>query len=165
MARPSKYDWVNIRLDIEAGLPHESVHKKYDVPYDAINKHLIRNPLVVSQEANAIIKGFDEVSQQVSQLKDKRPDLTQRTLDIIQDKHPQFKQAMVALSSKIFNRALKITDDASASDLVSLARGMQTVTDTLGISQRHAPRMEVTAQATSSSQTIVNIIEDTHERS
>lgn len=155
MARPSKYDWKNIRLDLEAGLPHESVHKKYDVPYDAINKHLIRNPLVVSQEANAIIKGFDEVSQQVSQLKDKRPDLTQRTLDIIQDKHPQFKQAMVALSSKLFNRMLKITDEATASDIPQLAKGMQTITDTLGITQRHA---NTTINNTNATQNVDNTI-------
>ena len=143
MARPNKYDWNNIRLDLEAGLPNEYVHKKYNVPYDAINKHLLRNPLVISQEANAVINGFDGISQQVSQLKEKSPELAQRTLDIVAEKHPQFKKAMVALSIKLFNRMLKIADEASASEIPSLAKGMQTITDTLGISQRHAPKIEV----------------------
>ena len=64
----------------------------------------------------------------------------QPVLDIVADKHPQFKKAMVALSSKLFNRMLKLADDAEASDINYLAKGMQTITDTLGISQRHAPR-------------------------
>ena len=50
---------------------------------------------------------------------------------------------MVALSSKLFNRMLKLADDAEASDINSLAKGMQTITDTLGISQRHAPKQDI----------------------
>ena len=138
MARPSKYNWEAIRLDLEAGLAQEYVHKKYEVPYDAINKHLLRNPLTISQEANSIIRGFDEVSQQVSQLKDKHPELAKNVMDIVIEKHPQFKKAMVALSSKIFNRALAIADTASAQDLTYLSKAMQTTTDTIGVTQRHA---------------------------
>ena len=143
MARPNKYDWKNIRLDLEAGLAQEYIHKKYEVPYDAINKHLKRNPLVVSQEANSIIKGFDEVSQQVSQLKDKHPDLAKRTMDIVQEKHPEFKKAMVALSSKLFNRMLQLAPNVEAKDIPALAKGMQTITDTIGVSQRHAPKQDI----------------------
>ncbi|MEA2090956.1 MAG: hypothetical protein U9O83_01160 [Campylobacterota bacterium] len=146
MARPSKYDWKNIRLDLEAGLSHEYVHKKYEVPYDAINKNLKRNPLQVSQEADAVIKGFDEVSQQVSQLKDKQPELAKRTMDIVAEKHPEFKKAMVALSSKLFNRMLQLAPEAEARDIPNLAKGMQTVTDTLGVTQRHAPKTEINTQ-------------------
>lgn len=138
MPRPSKYDWNNIRLDLEAGQTNEYVHKKYDVPYDALNKHLKRNPLRVSQEAKDVISGFDEVSQQVIQLADKQPELAERAIDIVKEKHPEFKQAMIHLSSKLFNRMMALSDEANASEVVSLSKGMQTVTDTLGITQRHA---------------------------
>jgi hypothetical protein len=162
MARPSKYNWELIRLDLEAGLAQEYVHKKYEVPYDAINKHLLRNPLVVSQEANAIIKGFDEVSQQVSQLKDKHPDLAKNVMDIVIEKHPQFKKAMVALSSKIFNRALAIADTATAQDLTYLSKAMQTTTDTIGVTQRHASSAVINnANVQQNNQpTQINIIRD-----
>ncbi len=157
MSRPAKYDWHNIRLDLEAGLPHEYIFKKYEVPYDAINKHLKRNPLVLSQQANNVIKGFDAISQQVSQLKETNPELAQRTLDIVQEKHPEFKKAMVALSSKLFNRMLKITDEATASEIPALAKGMQLITDTLGISQRHAPKQDI--NLTNAQQNIDNKLE------
>jgi hypothetical protein len=145
MARPAKYDWDNIRLDLEAGLAHEYVHKKYSVPYDAINKHLIRNPLVVNQQATSVIQGFDDISQQVNQLKDKSPQLAQRTLDIVTEKHPEFKKAMVALSSKLFNRMMQLAPDATANEIPALAKSMQTVTDTLGVSQRfsNAPQFAI----------------------
>jgi len=136
VARPAKYDWDKIRLDYESGLSQSEIHHKHDVPYNRLSERC--KEWEQSEQAKAIIKGFGEVSEAVTELKGTNPDIAKNVLDIVKDKHPQFKQAMVALSSKIFNRALKITEDASASDLVSLAKGMQTVTDTLGISQRHA---------------------------
>lgn len=143
MARPAKYDWDNIRLDLEAGQSHEYVRKKYNVEYDVINKHLKRNPLQINQDAKSVIKAFDEVSQSLSQVADKSPELAQNVMDIVTQKHPEFKKAMVALSSKLFNRMLKIADEATANEIPQLAKGMQTITDTLGVSQRHAPKTDI----------------------
>ena len=146
MARPSKYDWTNIRLDLEAGQSKAYVHKKYKVPYEAINKHLKRNPLQINQQAIEAIQGFDEVSQVVSQVKETNPNLADRIIDIVKEKHPEFKRAMVGLSAKLLNRMNKLADTASAGEVPQLAKGMQTVTDTLGVSQRHANTPQIAIQ-------------------
>lgn len=134
--RPPKYDWKIVQLDYESGLSPADLHKKHEVPYNRLSEHIKK--WEQSDKAQAIIRGFDKVSEAVSDLKSDRPDLAKNVMDIIVDRHPQFKKAMVALSSKIFNRALAIADNATASDLSQLSKAMQTTTDTLGVSQRHA---------------------------
>lgn len=136
MARPQKYPWDKIEIDYKAGLSQSELHTKYEVPYNRLSERC--KEWEQSEHAKAIIKGFDNISEVVTELKGTNPELVQPVLDIVADKHPQFKKAMVALSSKLFNRMLKIADEASASEIPSLAKGMQTITDTLGISQRHA---------------------------
>lgn len=138
MARPQKYPWDKIKLDFESGLQRADIHRKYDVPYNRINEHVKTKGWVQSEQAKAIIKDFDDVSYRVSELKAENPELVKNTIDIIIDRHPQFKRAMVALSGKLFNKMMKLADDAKAQDINNLAKGMQTITDTLGISQRHA---------------------------
>lgn len=141
MARPQKYDWQKIEIDYKAGLSQAELHYKYEVPYNRLSERC--KEWEQSEHAKAIIKSFDEVSEQVTELKGSNPELVKPVLDIVTQKHPEFKKAMVALSNKLFNRMLKIADEASASDIPQLAKGMQTITDTLGVSQRHAPKMEL----------------------
>jgi hypothetical protein len=141
MARPQKYPWDKIEIDYKAGLSQSELHNKYEVPYNRLSERC--KEWEQSELAKSVIKGFDDISEQVTELKGTSPELVQPVLDIVSDKHPQFKKAMVALSSKLFNRMLKLADDAEASDINSLAKGMQTITDTLGISQRHAPKQDI----------------------
>ena len=141
MARPQKYDWQKIEIDYKAGLSQAELHYKYEVPYNRLSERC--KEWEQSEHAKAIIKSFDEVSEQVTELKGSNPELVQPVLDIVTQKHPEFKKAMVALSRKLFNRMLKIADEATASDIPQLAKGMQTITDTLGVSQRHAPKTEL----------------------
>ena len=159
MARPAKYPWDKIKLDYESGLSQSDLHKKYEVPYNALNDHITRKGWLQSEQSKAIIKGFDNISEQVSELKAETPELAKNTIDIIIDKHPQFKRAMVALSTKLFNRMFQITDQAKAHELPQLAKGMQTITDTLGISQRHS-NTNMNMQVNNNQITAVKIVED-----
>lgn len=136
MARPQKYDWAKIEIDYKAGLSQAELHKKYEVPYNLLSERAKK--WEQNEQAKAVIKGFDEVSEVVTELKRTNPELVQPVLDIVTQKHPEFKKAMIALSGKLFNRMLKIADEATANEIPQLAKGMQTITDTLGISQRHA---------------------------
>lgn len=142
MSRPAKYDWEKIRLDYESGLTQAQIRLKHNVPYNRLSERA--KDWEASEQAKAVIKGFDEVSEAITELKGTSPALAQNVLDIVQQKHPEFKRAMVALSSKLFDRMLKIADTATALEIPQLAKGMQTVTDTLGVSQRHAPKSDVT---------------------
>lgn len=141
MSRPAKYDWEKIRLDYESGLTQAQIRLKHNVPYNRLSERA--KDWEASEQAKAVIKGFDEVSEAITELKGSNPDLAKNVLDIVQQKHPEFKRAMVALSSKLFNRMMKIADTATAMEIPQLAKGMQTVTDTLGVSQRHAPKSDV----------------------
>ena len=141
MARPQKYNWTKIEIDYRAGLSQAELHHKYEVPYNRLSERC--KEWEQSEHAKAIIRGFDEVSEQVTELKGSNPELVQPVLDIVTQKHPEFKKAMVALSSKLFNRMLKLADEADANQIPALAKGMQTITDTLGVSQRHAPKIDI----------------------
>lgn len=138
MARPSKYDWENIRLDLQAGKPQEYVHKKYDVPYNSLANHLKKNPISINEQAVEAIASVDHISEVINEVNEQNPKLADRVIDLIEEKHPQFKKAMVGLSAKLFNRMNTLADTATASEVPQLAKGMQTITDTLGVSQRHA---------------------------
>ena len=140
MARPAKYDWDKIKLDYQSGLSQSEIHKKHEVPYNRLSERC--KEWEQSEQAKAVIKGFDGVSEVLTELKGSNPELAKNVIDIVADKHPQFKKAMVALSSKLFNRMLAIADEASASEIPQLAKGMQTITDTLGVTQRH-PKTEI----------------------
>lgn len=153
MARPPKYDWDKIKIDYECGLTQAQIRMKHEVPYNRLSERC--KNWQVSEQAKSVIKGFDEVSEVLVELKEKHPDLAKNTLDIVQQKHPEFKKAMVALSSKLFNRMLKIANEATASEIHSLAKGMQTITDTLGVSQRHAAKSDVNVNTQMNTQTNV----------
>jgi hypothetical protein len=122
MARPTKYNWEKIRKDLECGQNHEYVHKKYDVAYDVINKHLKRNPLEINQGAKSIIKGFDEVSQVISQVRDKRPDLVETATKIAIERN---RHIDLFTKSILRNQAFadsKINDESNLNDLDTHSR-------------------------------------------
>jgi len=87
MARPPKYDWKSIRLDLESGMTHEYVHKKHKVPYDTLNRHLKRNPIEVNQAAKGAINDLDKVSQVICQVEEKRPDIAKNIVDIAAERN------------------------------------------------------------------------------
>ncbi len=143
MARPPKYPWKEILIDLEVGLTHAEVHKKYKVPYSSLTNYLKKNPLVINQQAKTAIEGFSTVNEVVSEVSEQNPEHAQAIIDIVTQRHPQFKRAMLALSGAIFKRGMEIAPEATATDLNSLSKAMQTTTDTLGVSQRHAPKTEI----------------------
>ena len=162
MARPAKYDWEKIRIDFESGLTPAEIHKKHEVPYNRLSERM--KEWEVSEQAKSVIKGFDEVSEAITELKGTNPALAQNVIDIVTQKHPEFKRAMIALSSKLFNRMFKLADTAGASEIPHLTRGMQTIADTIGVSQRHAPKGELNIQNNTAVQTnISKSIDDFYE--
>lgn len=155
MARPAKYNWEKIRIDFESGLTPAEIHKKHDVPYNRLSEQMKK--WEVSEQARFAIKGFDEVSEVITELKGTNPALAQNVIDIITQKNPEFKKAMATLSGKLFTRMIELSNTATASDVQQIAKGMQTVTDTLGISQRHANQSNtVNVQTNTAVQTNIN---------
>ena len=107
---------------MEVGQPHEYIHKKYGVPYDAINKHLKRNPLEVNQQAESIVRGLDEVSQVICQVADKRPDLVEAATDIAieRNSHIEFFTKSILRNQSIANK--KINENSDLGDLETHSR-------------------------------------------
>lgn len=137
-------NWTPILADYQTGqFSITKLAEKYEVSKSTLSVKVKELDLSMTEQAKQVIKGFDNSIEQLSNIKNEHPEIAEKIIDIVIDKHPQFKKAMVALSSKLFNRMLKIADDATANEIPSLAKGMQTITDTLGISQRHAPKSDV----------------------
>ncbi len=134
-----KIDWTPILADYQTGqYSLNQLSKKHNVSKGALSYRLKEIDTSLIEQSNAVIKGFDDSIEQLEQLRLNNPQVAEKVIDIVTQKHPEFKKAMIALSGKLFNRMLKIADEATANEIPQLAKGMQTITDTLGISQRHA---------------------------
>ena len=132
-------DWKPILADYQTGqFSITKLAEKYEVSKSTLSLKVKDIDANITEQAKATIEGFDKSIEQLSNIQIEHPIIAEKIVDIITDKHPQFKKAMVALSSKLFNRMLKLADDATANEVPQLAKGMQTITDTLGVSQRHA---------------------------
>lgn len=137
-------DWTPILADYQTGQYSISkLAEKHGVSKSTLSERVKDLDRTVQDKAKAVVQSFDDSIEQLIELRTEQPIVAQKVVDVVTQKHPEFKKAMVALSSKLFNRMLKIADEASASDIPQLAKGMQTITDTLGVSQRHAPKMEL----------------------
>ena len=134
-----KIDWDPILAEYQTGQCSISkLAKKYEVSKSTLSMKVKELDDEVTERAKSVIRGFEDSIEQLSNMKAEHPAVAEKIVDIVTQKHPEFKKAMVALSSKLFNRMLKIADEATANEIPQLAKGMQTITDTLGISQRHA---------------------------
>lgn len=132
-------DWKPILADYQTGQYSISkLAEKHGVSKSTLSERVKDLDRTVRDRAEAVVKSFDDSIEQLIELRTEQPIVAQKVVDIVTQKHPEFKKAMIALSSKLFNRMLKIADEATANEIPQLAKGMQTITDTLGISQRHA---------------------------
>ena len=137
-------DWTPILADYQTGQYSISkLAEKHGVSKSTLSERVKDLDRTVQDKAKAVVQSFDDSIEQLIELRTEQPIVAQKVVDVVTQKHPEFKKAMVALSSKLFNRMLKIADEATASDIPQLAKGMQTITDTLGVSQRHAPKTEL----------------------
>jgi hypothetical protein len=139
------YDWDAVKIDYESGLTKAQLHKKHDVPYNRLSDHAKKwhRP----KEVDAILNGFDAAADTLAQLKETNPKLAKNLINIITDKHPEFKKAMVALSAKLFTRMIDLAPIATAAEIPAIAKGMQIVTDTLGITSRHGNNFQFIGQS------------------
>ena len=132
-------DWKPILTEYQTGQYSISkLAEKHEVSKSTLSQKVKELDNSVTEQAKAVISSFDNSIEQLSNIATEHPNIANKIVDIVTDKHPQFKKAMVALSSKIFNRALVIADTANAQDLTHLSKAMQTTTDTLGVTQRHS---------------------------
>ena len=139
-----KIDWDPILAEYQTGqYSLNKLAEKHNVSKGALSYKLKEVDKSLIEQSNTVIKGFDDSIEQLEQLRLNNPQVAEKVIDIVTQKHPEFKKAMVALSGKLFNRMLKIADEATANEIPQLAKGMQTITDTLGISQRHAPKQDI----------------------
>ncbi|MDR0579771.1 MAG: hypothetical protein LBG21_04130 [Campylobacteraceae bacterium] len=144
MARPQKYDWEKIKIDYQSGLSKADIHKKHDIPYTTLNDYLKRQGCKweVSKQAKNTTKAIIGVSEAVSELNNENPALAKavidNAMDIVNKNIPEFKKAMVVIFSKLSQRCIELAPNATASEILTLAKAAQTITDTLNISQRHA---------------------------
>jgi transposase-like protein len=158
-------DWNPILADYQTGQYSISkLAEKHGVSKSTLSERVKGLDRTVRDRAEAVVKSFDDSIEQLIELRTEQPIIAQKVVDIVTQKHPEFKKAMVALSSKLFNRMLKLADSAEANEIPSLAKGMQTITDTLGVSQRHAPKSDVSLvnaqQNVDVAPTQINIIRD-----
>ena len=158
MARLTDKQRETILADFHIGKSQNELAKKYDVSPATINKLCKGVIPKYKDKVNTVVAIKSELfeeSEYQSECFDKEVN------EMLQNRGLVF-----GLTQKALRKASKLLDETdNMYDINTAVQLADRASLTLGVNQRHAPRMEVKAEATSSSQTIVNIIEDTRERS
>jgi len=144
MGRKSKYDWDDIRLDISLGMSQADVVVKHKVPFSTLSTHLRSKPVIPNLKAKSAIAGFEVATSEIAEVIEGNKAVAEKVIDILESKHPQFKKQLATLTSNLLTRANQLIKDSDAQGISHLAKGIQTATDTVGITQRHAPRASTT---------------------
>lgn len=138
-----RIDWSPVLTEYQTGqFSISALAKKYNISKSTLSVKIKAMGNNQTEQAKEAVETFDRATEQILHISNEQPELAQKVIEIVQDKHPHFKKAMETLSSAILKRGLEMVPKADANDLKSLSKAMQTTTDTLGVSQRHAPRVE-----------------------
>jgi len=142
MARPPKHPWDEIRAKYETGqFDQAGLIKQYGVDSGALSRKIKKDGWVVNQKAIQAIRGFDEVNQNLSDLSDK-PLLHEATLEEMSKLDPTLMQLVFDANKAVMTQAKDTAGNVFGADLNATAKAVQTCSDSLGITQRHAPRAE-----------------------
>lgn len=167
MARPSKYDWEDIRKHYEAGYTQPEILAKFKCPKSSLSEKVKKENWAVSELAVSLNDGLLEVSEQKSSLtkqdirlseivEDKAQseirrrglifDATERIINLASGMVEK-NSKQVAMKVKEYSKengsteSLDVVDvELDSSDLKNLVETVDKASVTLGINQRHAPK-------------------------
>lgn len=181
MGRPNKYDWDSAKKYYLSGATRDEIVKKFKVPRNKLAEK-IQLWGEVSDISKSVHEGFIEVSDKVFTLSETSPELVDATMKIAQDRNPKFRKIIEDLTELNMNNLKKHLMGNKKLEKINVGAGIQRFEEvglgtsdfkeaqdtidkaslTLGVNQRHAPRMDVTQmQAVQASGTTkIEIIED-----
>lgn len=175
MARPTKYNWEDIKKHYEAGMSQAEIVLNFECPKSSLSERINKEGWVQNEQVKAYIKGSIEVNEQKSNLIEQDVRIVE-IADSIVDEHSRRRNLVFNATELLVKRATtmikenKTTDKISvragiqqiepreldSSDLKNLADTIDKASITLGVNQRHS-NSQVNIQNTNAVQTNNNI--------
>jgi len=131
--------WEKIYAHIRLGLPYEHLHDMYG-KLRKIILFAVRDGVKYEETANKLMS--DEYEQRIA-LKSAAtvdPVLVQTMQEAVNAYAPDVRRDVTIFGQALITRAIKMVndEDTRSSDISNLANAVQTVTDTLSVTERHA---------------------------
>lgn len=161
MARPSKYDWADIKKHYEAGMSQPEIVVEFKCPKSSLSERVKKEGWTVNELAVSTVKGKIEVSEQVNELNKHDVRLTE-IVDKIVDRKTRHTDLVYRIQEKALGKADTMLDQIDTpNDLKTIVEAVDKAAITLKVADRHAPKIDVTQmQQQTSTTTTVNIVED-----
>ena len=175
MARPTKYNWEDIKKHYEAGMSQAEIVLNFECPKSSLSEKINKEGWTQNEQVKAYIKGSIEVTEQKANLIEQDVRIVE-IADTIVDEQLRRRNLVFNATELLVKRATtmikenKTTDKISvgagiqqlepreldSSDLKNLADTIDKASLTMGVNQRHS-NSQVNIQNTNAVQTNNNI--------
>lgn len=175
MARPTKYNWEDIKKHYEAGMSQAEIVLNFECPKSSLSERINKEGWVQNEQVKAYIKGSIEVSEQKANLIEQDVRIVE-IADTIVDEQLRRRNLVFNATELLVKRATAMIKENKTTDKISVGAGIQQIEPreldssdlknladtidkaslTMGVNQRHS-NSQVNIQNTNAVQTNNNI--------
>lgn len=175
MARPTKYNWEDIKKHYEAGMSQAEIVLNFECPKSSLSERINKEGWVQNEQVKAYIKGSIEVTEQKANLIEQDVRIVE-IADSIVDEHSRRRNLVFNATELLVKRATTMIKENKTTDKISVGAGIQQIEPreldssdlknladtidkaslTLGVNQRHS-NSQVNIQNTNATQNNIEI--------
>ena len=175
MARPTKYNWEDIKKHYEAGMSQAEIVLNFECPKSSLSEKINKEGWTQNEQVKAYIKGSIEVNEQKSNLIEQDVRIVE-IADSIVDEHSRRRNLVFNATELLVKRATTMIKENKTTDKISVGAGIQQIEPreldssdlknladtidkasiTLGVNQRHS-NSQVNIQNTNATQNNIEI--------
>lgn len=175
MARPTKYNWEDIKKHYEAGMSQAEIVLNFECPKSSLSEKINKEGWTQNEQVKAYIKGSIEVNEQKANLIEQDVRIVE-IADSIVDEHSRRRNLVFNATELLVKRATAMIKENKTTDKISVGAGIQQIEPreldssdlknladtidkaslTLGVNQRHS-NSQVNIQNTNATQNNIEI--------
>ena len=175
MARPTKYNWEDIKKHYEAGMSQAEIVLNFECPKSSLSEKINKEGWTQNEQVKAYIKGSIEVNEQKANLIEQDVRIVE-IADTIVDEQLRRRNLVFNATELLVKRATTMIKENKTTDKISVGAGIQQIEPreldssdlknladtidkaslTMGVNQRHS-NSQVNIQNTNAVQTNNNI--------
>jgi len=182
VARPSKYDWDEIKRYYQSGMSFPDIVKKFKCPRSSLSERA--KEWDISEQAKSVIMGIANVTEQINELSEQDNELARVATTIGHDKAAK----ILAINTVAENLLLRINESIikneklelvkvkqyidgrvdsetvepiivahGSSDHKAHAEAIDRIAVTIGAAERHAPKTEINNQNLTQNNKVIRV--------
>lgn len=175
MARPTKYNWEDIKKHYEAGMSQSEIVLNFECPKSSLSEKINKEGWTQNEQVKAYIKGSIEVNEQKANLIEQDVRIVE-IADSIVDEHSRRRNLVFNATELLVKRATTMIKENKTTDKISVGAGIQQIEPreldssdlknladtidkaslTMGVNQRHS-NSQVNIQNTNATQNNIEI--------